>query len=62
MPVRKRGGRVNVTSSTSPRKGRIGSQKGVGAPIPPPTDSFLLLENGDYLLQEDGTSKFLLEA
>jgi len=25
------------------------------------SESFLLLENGDFLLQEDGVSKFLLE-
>lgn len=25
-------------------------------------DEFLLLETGDFLLQEDGTSKFILEA
>ena len=36
---------------------------GVWAPdeSTPASDSFLLMENGDYVLQEDNTSKLILE-
>jgi hypothetical protein len=62
MQGRDRDSRMRITSSTSPRGGRLGYQTGVGTAPSPPTGDKLLLVSGDDLLLVTGDSLLRVES